>query len=62
MRVPSVGLSHDERRIIDEGYRLAEEMLRDYRDPPPLPVRMFNDALTACRESLRCFYRAVLRD
>lgn len=61
MRVPSVGLSHDERRIIDEGYRLAEEMLRDYRDPPPLPVRMFNDALTACRRALRELQRALVR-
>ena len=34
MRVPSVGLSRDERRIVAEGYRLAERMLRDYQDPP----------------------------
>ena len=36
MRVPSVGLSLEERRIIREGYRLAEHLLRDYRDPPGL--------------------------
>ena len=62
MRVPSVGLSLDERRIVEEGYAFAERALRGYRDPPPLPVRMFNDALSACRESLRGVYRAMLRD
>jgi hypothetical protein len=36
MRVPSVGLSLEERRIVREGYRLAEHLLRDYRDPPGL--------------------------
>ena len=34
MRVPSIGLPLDERRIVREGYRLAERMLRDYQDPP----------------------------
>ena len=34
MRVPSIGLPLDERRIVREGYRLAEHMLRDYQDPP----------------------------
>ena len=32
MRVPSVGLPLDERRIVREGYRIAEHMLRDYQD------------------------------
>lgn len=36
IRVPSVGLTLDERRIVREGYRLAEHMLRNYRDPPGL--------------------------
>jgi len=36
MRVPSIGLPLEERRIVREGYRLAERMLRDYRDPPGL--------------------------
>jgi hypothetical protein len=36
MRVPSVGLTLEERRIIREGYRLAEHLLRNYRDPPGL--------------------------
>lgn len=34
MRVPSIGLTLDERRITREGYRLAERLLRNYRDPP----------------------------
>ena len=34
MRVPSIGLTSDERRIVEEGYRLAEHMLRNYQDPP----------------------------
>ena len=36
MRVPSIGLPLDERRIVREGYRLAERMLADYQDPPSL--------------------------
>ena len=36
MRVPSVGLSRDERHIVAEGYRLAEYMLRNYEDRPSL--------------------------
>jgi hypothetical protein len=36
MRVPSIGLTTDERRIVAEGYRLAEHMLRNYQDPPSL--------------------------
>jgi hypothetical protein len=34
MRVPSIGLPLDERRIVREGYRLAERMLAGYEDPP----------------------------
>jgi hypothetical protein len=36
MRVPSIGLPLDERRIVREGYRLAERMLANYEDPPRL--------------------------
>jgi hypothetical protein len=36
MRVPSIGLPVDERRIAREGMRLAEQLLRNYRDPPSL--------------------------
>ncbi|QQR36067.1 hypothetical protein JI749_17345 [Devosia oryziradicis] len=40
MRVPSVGLTRDERRIVEEGYRIAEYMLRNYQDPPSLAVTL----------------------
>jgi hypothetical protein len=36
MRVPSIGLTRDERHIVAEGYRIAEHMLRNYQDPPSL--------------------------
>jgi len=36
MRVPSIGLPLDERRIVREGYRLAERMLAGYEDKPSL--------------------------
>jgi len=40
MRVPNTGLPADERRIVAEGYRIAERMLRDYQDPPSLSARL----------------------
>jgi hypothetical protein len=40
MRVPSIGLTRDERRIVEEGYRLAEHMLRNYQDPPSLAATL----------------------
>ena len=40
MRVPSIGLPLDERRIVREGYRWAERMLAGYEDPPGLAVRI----------------------
>jgi len=36
MRVPSIGLTLDERRISREGYRIAERMMRNYPDKPGL--------------------------
>lgn len=36
MRVPSIGLPLDERRIVREGYALAERMMRSYEDKPSL--------------------------
>ena len=47
MRVPSVGLTRDERRIVAEGYRLAEYMLRNYEDRPNLTgaIRMWLERL-----------------
>lgn len=52
MRVPSIGLPLDERRIVREGYRLAERMMRDYRDPPSGIVAMVNQCLAACRHAM----------
>ena len=38
MRVPSIGMTLADRRelraIVAEGYRIAEHMMRNYRDPP----------------------------
>lgn len=40
MRVPSIGVTLEERReireFVREGYALAERMLANYRDPPSL--------------------------
>jgi hypothetical protein len=35
MRVPNTGLDVETRQIIREGYRLAERLMRTYRDPEP---------------------------
>jgi len=48
IRVPSVGLTLDERRIVREGYRLAEHMLRNYQDPPG-PLAMASHWLSSLR-------------
>jgi hypothetical protein len=61
MRVPSVGLSLDERRFIDEGYAFAERALRGYRDPPSLLVVMFRDWIAGCRRAMHDLYRAAFR-
>lgn len=51
MRVPSIGQPVDERRIVREGYRLAERMLRDYRDPPTV-LELVGQWLSTLRQSL----------
>lgn len=61
MRVPSVGLPLDERRIVREGYRLAERMLADYRDPPGM-VEVIGARLLAARAVLVDFYRVLVRN
>jgi hypothetical protein len=48
MRVPSIGLPLDERRIVREGYRLAERMLAGYEDKPGLTA-MLRDWLAQFR-------------
>lgn len=52
MRVPSIGLPLDERRIVREGYRIAERMMRDYRDPPSGLVALCAPWLVACRQAI----------
>jgi hypothetical protein len=62
MRVPSIGLPLDERRIVREGYRLAERMLRDYQDPPAGPIPVIQHWLAGCRRLLRDLNRSPERD
>lgn len=57
MRVPSIGLTREERVIIREGYRIAEAMLRDYRDPPST----FTIVLGKCRAMGRELMQGVSR-
>ena len=52
MRVPSIGQPLDERRIVREGYQLAERMLRDYRDPPSGLAALYSPWLAACRQAI----------
>tara|TARA_R110002020_G_scaffold87764_5_gene216059 strand:+ start:163 stop:348 length:186 start_codon:yes stop_codon:yes gene_type:complete len=61
MRVPSIGQPLDERRIVREGYRLAERMLANYPEPPGL-VETLTTWLAAARQRLRGLYRSMLRD
>lgn len=61
MRVPSVGLTLEEYRIVREGYELAEHLMRDYQDPPG-PVARFGNWLADCRRMALDFYRVVARD
>lgn len=62
IRVPSIGLTSEERRIVAEGYRLAEMMLADYRDPPAWPVAAAQAWLAGCRVALLGLSRALHRD
>jgi hypothetical protein len=52
MRVPSIGLTLDERRIVREGYRLAEHLLRNYRDPPRGLATFLRGWRANCRAAL----------
>lgn len=63
MRVPSIGLTLDERRIVREGYQVAEAMLRDYEDPPAsLLATTIGQWLAAGRRALNGLRRALIRD
>lgn len=55
MRVPSIGLKLDERLIIREAYRIAEHMMRNYRDPPTL-VEIVTQWLASARQTMRGLY------
>ena len=61
MRVPSIGLPLDERRIVREGYRLAERMMANYQDPPSLVTTIRSFLLTSVH-SMYDLYRSLLRD
>ena len=61
MRVPSIGLPLDERRIVREGYRLAERMMANYQDPPSLVTTIRRILLTSVH-SMYDLYRSLLRD
>ena len=45
-----------------EGYRLAESLLRDYRDPPPGPVAAIGSWLARCHQAVLGLYRGLARD
>lgn len=61
MRVPSVGQPLDERRIVREGYRLAERLLADYRDPPGM-LETVSIWLASSRQALLGLYRDHIRN
>ena len=59
MRVPNTGLDMELRQIVAEGYRLAEHLLRDHRDPASSLALMFGNGLVALRQMALGLYRAV---
>lgn len=60
MRVPSVGLPLDERRIIREGYQLAERLLAHYQDKPVGFLPVLRQELAECRQLARSLYRSLI--
>jgi hypothetical protein len=60
MRVPSIGLPLDERRIVREGYRLAERMMRNYQDKPGFGTSLAH-AIRDAGQSLISIFRTLLR-
>ena len=60
MRVPSIGLPLDERRIVREGYRIAEYMMRDYQDTGM--VASATRLVADLRVMARGLYRTISRD
>lgn len=60
MRVPSIGLKLDERLIIREAYRIAEHMMRNYRDPPTT-IEIVSQWLASARHTMLGLYRSIDR-
>ena len=60
IRVPSVGLTSEEHRIILEGYRLAERMLRHYEEPHPGLLAIAGKWLDGIRPPLARLVRLLL--
>ncbi|KKC32166.1 hypothetical protein [Devosia psychrophila] len=60
MRVPSIGLKLDERLIIREGYRIAEHMMRNFRDPPTT-IEIVSQWLASARQTMIGLYRPIDR-
>lgn len=61
MRVPSIGLPLDERLIVREGYRLAEKMMANYRDPPST-IEIVQSWLNSFGRAAAGLYRGLSRD
>lgn len=61
MRVPSVGLPLDERRIVREGYALAEKMMAGYQDPPSPLASIINASRRVGGQMLDGLQRAFVR-
>jgi hypothetical protein len=61
MRVPNTGLDRETRVLIREGYRLAERLLRDHRDPPS-PFETLSLWLAACRQASLSLLRTLARN
>ena len=62
MRVPSVGLPLDERRIVREAYQLAERMLRNYDDAPVGLAALVGNFRKAVRQAMLDLHRVFDRD
>jgi len=60
VRVPSIGLTVEERRIVREGYLWAERMLRGYEDPPSGVAVMGSRWLANCYQSVLGLCRKFL--
>ena len=59
MRVPSIGLMPEERRIVAEGYELAERLLANYREPALGVVPKLKALFASGREMLMQAYRTL---